>query len=112
VLSALPFAPAFLLAFEFETRVKLIPRLVGRIIMNMLSKTVVLPPSISQTLKHYRLDGVIGEGGMGVVYRTQYLKLQWPVAIKLLPTMLMADAKRQVLTKIGNCPPCYFGTGW
>jgi serine/threonine protein kinase len=63
--------------------------------MDRLSKTVVLPPSIGQTLKHYRLDGVIGEGGMGVVYRAQDLKLQRPVALKLLPTALTADVERR-----------------
>ena len=63
--------------------------------MEALSKTMVLPPSIGQTLKHYRLDGVIGQGGMGMVYRAQDLKLQRPVALKLLPTELTADAERR-----------------
>jgi serine/threonine protein kinase len=67
----------------------------GRIVMDAISKTLVLPPSIGQTLKHYRLETVIGEGGMGVVYRAQDLKLQRPVAIKLLPTELTADAERR-----------------
>jgi eukaryotic-like serine/threonine-protein kinase len=63
--------------------------------MDALSKTLVLPPTTGQTLKHYRLDGVIGEGGMGIVYRAQDLKLQRPVAIKLLPSALTADAERR-----------------
>jgi hypothetical protein len=63
--------------------------------MDALTKTLVLPPAIGQTLKQYRLDGVIGEGGMGVVYRAHDLKLQRPVAIKLLPTELTADAERR-----------------
>ena len=57
--------------------------------------TVVLPTYVGQTLKHYRIDGVIGQGGMGVVYRAHDLKLQRPVAIKVLPTELMADAERR-----------------
>ena len=63
--------------------------------MDALFTTVVLPPTIGQTLKHYRLDCLIGQGGMGVVYRAQDLKLQRPVAIKLLPAALMADAERR-----------------
>jgi hypothetical protein len=63
--------------------------------MEALSTTVVLPPALGQTLKHYRLDGLIGEGGMGIVYRAQDLKLQRPVALKLLPTELTADAERR-----------------
>ena len=57
--------------------------------------TVVLPTYVGQTLKQYRLDGVIGQGGMGVVYRAHDLKLQRSVAIKVLPTELTADAERR-----------------
>jgi serine/threonine protein kinase len=63
--------------------------------MDALSKTLVLPPCAGQTLKHYRIDRVIGQGGMGVVYRAHDLKLQRPVALKLLPTELTADAERR-----------------
>jgi|ERR1043166_1849899 serine/threonine-protein kinase len=67
----------------------------GRIEMDAPTITVVLPTYVGQALKHYRLDGVIGQGGMGVVYRAHDLKLQRPVAIKVLPTELMADAERR-----------------
>jgi serine/threonine protein kinase len=32
----------------------------------------------------YRVDGIVGRGGMGTVYRAQHLALHEPVAIKIL----------------------------
>ena len=37
-----------------------------------------------KTVSHYRLNDVIGSGGMGVVYRAEDLKLQRSVAVKFL----------------------------
>ena len=63
--------------------------------MDAPTKTLVLVPWEGKTLKHYRIDGLIGQGGMGMVYRAHDLKLQRPVAIKVLPTELTADADRR-----------------
>ena len=63
--------------------------------MDSRTKTRVLHPLVGQTLGQYRVDGVLGQGGMGVVYRAQDLKLQRPVALKLLPAEVTADEARR-----------------
>jgi predicted Ser/Thr protein kinase len=59
--------------------------------------TQILPPHppIGQLLKHYRLDNLIGQGGMGVVYQCHDTKLDRPVALKLLTPELTADTDRR-----------------
>jgi eukaryotic-like serine/threonine-protein kinase len=47
----------------------------------------------------YRIDGVIGEGGFGVVYAAHHLGFDEPVAVKFLRLETLAPAKRDAFTK-------------
>jgi len=50
---------------------------------------------VGRTLKHYKIEALLGRGGMGVVYRARDLRLQRPVALKMLTPGLVADPDRR-----------------
>src|SRR2546425_940506 len=49
---------------------------------------------VNQTISQYKVLSLLGEGGMGEVYRARDTKLGRDVAIKVLPATFSADAER------------------
>ncbi|MEM8961090.1 MAG: serine/threonine-protein kinase [Acidobacteriota bacterium] len=64
---------------------------------------------IGATIDHYRLDAILGQGGMGTVYRATDLRTEEPVALKIIRYALSDNAllrrferERDILASLGH----------
>ncbi|MCL2012314.1 MAG: protein kinase [Cystobacterineae bacterium] len=60
--------------------------------MKLLANTSLSRPQPQDSIPGYRLEHLLGRGGMGEVHKARQLSLNRPVAIKLLSAELSADA--------------------
>ena len=51
--------------------------------------------TVGSRLGHYDVTALIGEGGMGQVYRARDTKLDWDVALRVLPEAFASDPGRR-----------------
>src|SRR5919205_161433 len=52
------------------------------------------PDLVGATLGQYQIETLIGQGGMGYVYRARDTILGRPVALKVLPPEVVSDSSR------------------
>ena len=50
---------------------------------------------VGQTIGNYKIEALLGTGGMGQVFRARHIHLDRPAALKLLPGNLAVDSMFQ-----------------
>jgi tetratricopeptide (TPR) repeat protein len=72
----------------FKKLAEAVPPLVDRFTVSALSDAAVL---VGRMVRQYRVERMLGAGGMGVVYRAHDTLLERTVALKFLPHQVVAD---------------------
>ena len=67
---------------------------IGAYLASAAEKALLQGDSVPETIAHYRITTMLGEGGMGKVYRAIDTKLGREVAIKVIPEAFAQDAGR------------------
>ena len=72
-------------------------------------------PLVGKTLRHFRVDAPLGQGGMGAVYRAWDLSLERPVALKVLlhdsftaRARFVREARAQARLRHPNVVPIHY----
>jgi serine/threonine-protein kinase len=106
----LPFAHPLLAQLQGESRVPLVasdlPILRTVTLLDsepqLVQRRSALPSSsslVGRLLAHYRVESLLGAGGMGVVYRARDLALGRMAAVKVLPDIIAAGLRERLLAE-------------
>jgi hypothetical protein len=68
-----------------------------------------MPLSAGDKLGHYEVVSLLGQGGMGEVYRVRDTKLKRDVALKVLPATFLRDPERMARFPAGSPGACVAG---